>query len=187
MSAMTASILRSFSVIGWPLGHSPRARSSAACSSMRSAICSLAWSLMLLPSCGASAAPGWHNVVPRRPPWNRGSANRRLLPLCCLPPSSVLRLFLALVPLVLVRLLVRWGLGAVACAGAEADDGGLVAVGLRSVSACAPGGWLAEILELWLGMELLGAGVSARYASGTPAVVPPRCNGRGRTTNEKGT
>ena len=35
-------------------------------------------------------------------------------------------------------------------------------------------------------MESLGAGVSARYASGTPAVVPARCNGRGRTTNAKG-
>ena len=35
-------------------------------------------------------------------------------------------------------------------------------------------------------MESLAAGASARYASGTPAVVPPRCNGRGRTANEKG-
>ena len=35
-------------------------------------------------------------------------------------------------------------------------------------------------------MESLGAGVSVRYASGTPAVVPARCNGRGRTANEKG-
>ena len=32
----------------------------------------------------------------------------------------------------------------------------------------------------------MGAGVSALYASGTPAVVPARCNGRGRTANEKG-
>ena len=32
----------------------------------------------------------------------------------------------------------------------------------------------------------LRAGVSVRYASGTPAVVPGRCNGRGRTAKEKG-
>ena len=130
-------------MIGWPLGHSPRARSSAACSSMRSAICSLAWSLMLLPSCGVSAAPGRHNVVPRRPPWNRGSPNRRLLPLCCLPPSSVLRLFLGLVFRFWCGCLCVAD-GGCCCAGAGADDGELVAEGAAvsvSLRCARAGGW----------------------------------------------